>query len=121
MKEKLKNELLIILNDYVDNDNLKSISIKLDLLLSDYDISLHKNEVIPYSYTVPETVKIYIVTKKIAGLSMKSLYLYNIVLNDFFNTVQKEQDKITANDVKVYLYKYQKEHGISNRTLEVKK
>ena len=121
MKEKLKNELLIILNDYVDNDNLKSISIKLDLLLSDYDISLHKNEVIPYSYTVPETVKIYIVSKKIAGLSMKSLYLYNIVLNDFFNTVQKEQDKITANDVKVYLYKYQKEHNISNRTLDTRR
>lgn len=121
MKEKFKNELLIILNDYVDNDNLKSISVKLDLLLSDYDISLHKNEVIPYSYTIPETVKIYIVSKKIAGLSMKSLYLYNIVLNDFFNTVQKEQDKITANDVKVYLYKYQKEHNISNRTLDTRR
>ena len=118
MKEKLKNELLLMLNDYVDNDNLKFISVKLDLLLSDYDISLHKNEVIPYSYTVPETVKIYIVTKKIAGLSMKSLYLYNIVLNDFFNTVQKGQEKITANDIKVYLYKYQNEHNISNRTLD---
>lgn len=118
MKEKLKNELLLMLNDYVDNDNLKSISVKLDLLLSDYDISLHKNEVIPYSYTAPETVKIYIVTKKIAGLSMKSLYLYNIVLNDFFNTVQKGQEKITANDIKVYLYKYQNEHNISNRTLD---
>lgn len=118
MKEKLKNELLLMLNNFVDDETLKIIDTKLDLLLSDYDISLHKNEVIPYSYTVPETVKIYIVTKKIAGLSMKSLYLYNIVLNDFFNTVQKGQEKITANDIKVYLYKYQNEHNISNRTLD---
>lgn len=117
MKEKLKNELLLVLNNYVDNDNLKTISMSLDLLLSNYDISLHKNEVIQYSYTIPETVKIYIVSKKIAGLSEKSLYLYKIVLEDFFQTVQKEQDKITANDVKVYLYKYQREHNISNRTL----
>ena len=121
MKEKLKNELLLVLNNYVDNDNLKTISMNLDLLLSNYDISLHKNEVIQYSYTIPETVKVYIVSKKIAGLSEKSLYLYKIVLEDFFQTVQKEQDKITANDVKVYLYKYQKEHNISNRTLDTRR
>lgn len=121
MKEKLKNELLLVLNSYVDNDNLKTISMSLDLLLSNYDISLHKNEVIQYSYTIPETVKIYIVSKKIAGLSEKSLYLYKIVLEDFFQTVQKEQEKITANDVKVYLYKYQKEHNISNRTLDTRR
>lgn len=121
MKEKFKNELLLVLNNYVDNDNLKTISMNLDLLLSNYDISLHKNEVIQYSYTIPETVKIYIVSKKIAGLSEKSLYLYKIVLEDFFQTVQKEQEKITANDVKVYLYKYQKEHNISNRTLDTRR
>lgn len=121
MKEKLKNELLLVLNNYVDNDNLKTISMNLDLLLSNYDISLHKNEVIQYSYTIPETVKVYIVSKKIAGLSEKSLYLYKIVLEDFFQTVQKEQDKIIANDVKVYLYKYQKEHSISNRTLDTRR
>ena len=121
MKEKFKNELLLMLDNFVDNEVLKTIDSKLDLLLSNYDISLHKNEVVPYSYVTPETVKIYLVTKKIAGLSMKSLYLYNIVLSDFFNTVQKEQEKITANDIKVYLYKYQKEHNISNRTLDSKR
>ena len=121
MKEKFKNELLLMLDNFVDNEVLKTIDSKLDLLLSNYDISLHKNEVVPYSCVTPETVKIYLVTKKIAGLSMKSLYLYNIVLSDFFNTVQKEQEKITANDIKVYLYKYQSEHNISNRTLDSKR
>lgn len=83
MKEKFKNELLLMLDNFVDNEVLKTIDSKLDLLLSNYDISLHKNEVVPYSCVTPETVKIYLVTKKIAGLSMKSLYLYNIVLSDF--------------------------------------
>ena len=105
MKEKFKNEILMLLDGVVDVNELKVLDKKLDVLMANYDICLHKNEVIPYTYTIPETVKIYIVTKKIAGLSMKSLYLYNIVLSDFFQTVQKEQDKITANDIKVYLYK----------------
>ena len=79
MKEKFKNELLLMLDSFVDNEVLKTIDTKLDLILSNYDICLHKNEILPYSYTIPETVKFYIVTKKISGLSMKSLYLYNLV------------------------------------------
>ena len=63
----------------------------------------------------------FIVTKKISGLSEKSLYLYTIVLKDFFITLQKEPSKVTANDIRVYLYQYQKNHGISNRTLDCRR
>lgn len=57
-------------------------------------------------------------TKKIAGKSEKSLYLYSIVLKDFFIAVQKQNHEITANDIRLYLYNYQNKHGISNRTLD---
>lgn len=121
MRDKLKNDLLLALNNYVDSETLKMIDQKIDIILSNYDVCLHKNEVVPYTFEVPETVKIYLVTKKISGLSMKSLYLYNIVLTDFFETVRKEQEKITANDIKVYLYRYQEKTGITNRTLDLRR
>ena len=78
-------------------------------------MTLQKKEtaVVAYEQEIPETVEIYIVTKKIAGLSETSLYLYLMVLKDFFYTVRKQPEKVTANDIRIYLYQYQKVHGIS--------
>ena len=44
-----------------------------------------------------------------------------MVLTDFFRTVCKKPEKVTANDIRVYLYQYQKAHNISNRTLDGKR
>ena len=121
MREKLKNELLLLLNTHVDDNNLKSISQELDVILSNYEVETRKTDIVLYNFEIPETVKIYIVTKKISGLSEKSLYLYSIVLKDFFITIQKTPDKISANDIRLYLYTYQKEHNISNRTLDCRR
>lgn len=121
MREKLKNDLLLLLNTYVDTEVLREIDQKLNIMLSDYEIESRKTEVTVYEYQIPNTVEIYIVSKKIAGLSDKTLYLYKIVLEDFFHTVQKEPERISVNDIRIYLYKYQKEHGISNRTLDCKR
>ena len=112
MREKFKNELLLLLNTYVDTEALKEIDQKLNIMLSDYEIEPRKTEIITYEFHIPSTVKIYIVSKKIAGLSEKSLYLYKIVLEDFFRTVQKQPERISVNDIRLYLYTYQNEHRI---------
>ena len=121
MREKLKNELLLLLNTYVDDNKLKSVSQELDVILSNYEVETRKTDIVLYNFEIPETVKMYIVTKKISGLSEKSLYLYGIVLKDFFITIKKAPDKISANDIRIYLYKYQKDHNISNRTLDCRR
>lgn len=121
MREKLKNDLLMILDKCVDVDTLRQVEPRIEMILSDYEVEKRKTEIIPYGSDVPETVEIYIVTKKIAGMSEKTLYLYLMVLKDFFRTVCKKPEKITANDIRIYLYQYQKSHGISNRTLDCKR
>ena len=109
MREKLKNDLLLLLDTYIDTEVLRGIDQRLGIILSDYEIESRKTEVITYEYQIPNTVEIYIVSKKIAGLSDKTLYLYKIVLEDFFHTVQKEPERISTNDIRIYLYKYQKD------------
>lgn len=121
MREKLKNELIMMLDKHVDVDTLRKIEPQLELILSNYEIEDRKTEIIPYGSDIPETVEIYMVTKKISGLSDKSLYLYGVVLTDFFRTVQKKPEKVSANDIRVYLYLYQKNHKISNRTLDCRR
>lgn len=118
MREKLKNDLLLMLDKNVDVDILRQLEPQIEVILSNYEVEERKTEIIPYGSDVPETVETYIVSKKISGLSDKTLYLYTIVLTDFFRTVQKKPENVSVADIRVYLYKYQKEHGISNRTLD---
>lgn len=121
MREKLKNDLLMLLDKYVDVNILRQIEPHIEMILSDYEIEERKTDVILYGSDIPQTVEAFIVSKKIAGLSEKTLYLYLMVLTDFFRTVRKVPEKVEANDIRIYLYKYQKEHGISNRTLDCRR
>ena len=101
MREKLKNDLLLLLDTYINASTLSEIDQKLNVMLYDYEIESRKTELIIYEYQIPNTVEIYIVSKKISGLSDKSLYLYKIVLEDFFYTVRKQPEKVTANDIRI--------------------
>lgn len=118
MREKLKNEIMLLLDKNVNVETLRNLEPSIDMILSNYDIDKRITDVIVYGSDIPETVEMYILSKKIAGLSMKSLYLYTIVLIDFFRTIQKKPEKIIPSDIRLYLFKYQKEHNISNRTLD---
>ena len=121
MREKLKNDLLMLMDKYVDVNILRQIEPHIEMILSDYEIEERKTDIILYSSDIPQTVEVFIVSKKIAGLSEKTLYLYLMVLTDFFRTVRKAPEKVETNDIRIYLYKYQKEHGISNRTLDCRR
>ena len=68
MREKLKNDLLLLLDTYVDTNALRGIDQKLNIILSDYEIESRKTEVAVYEYQIPNTVEIYILSKKIFGL-----------------------------------------------------
>ena len=122
MKERLKNELILIVSSYVEDvDVLKKIDQKIDIALSKYDIQTLCTDIVVSDSLIYKLLEMYIVSKKISGLSDKSLYLYTIVLRDFFITVNKDYKDISPIDIRLYLYKYQREHGISNRTLDTRR
>ena len=121
MYEQFKYQFITAISMKFSTEELRIIGEHMDAVAIDYDISKKETGLVVYQHPIPKTVEIYIVSKKIEGLSDKTLYLYKIVLEDFFQTVMKDPENITANDIRVYLYKYQKEHGISNRTLDSKR
>lgn len=69
MREKLKNDLLMLLNKNVDVDTLRKLDPQIEIILSNYEVEQRKTEIIPYGSDIPETVQTYIVSKKISGLS----------------------------------------------------
>lgn len=72
----------------------------------------------PYNHELPELAKMYLVCKKIEGLSDRTLATYKRMLEIFFRHFQKPVEMIGANDIRVYLFQYQRERGCSNRSLD---
>ncbi len=121
MYEQLKQIFLSELSITFSIDQIREISRYLDLAAKDFDVRRKETQIVPYEQGLPKTVEIYIAAKKVEGLADKSLYFYLIVLKDFFRFLSRPPEKITANDIRIYLYHYQKEHGITNRSLDTRR
>ena len=118
MREKFVNGFMAKLYGEIPEEYLETVRNKLALYVNDFDISQRETAVVKYTGYLPDFYKTYIVSRKIEGLSKKTLELYNLYLDDFFFTVNKNAEDITANDIRVYLYTTQENRNISNRTLD---
>ena len=95
MYEQFKDQFITALSVTFSTEDLRTIGNCLDTVANNYDISKKETDVVVYEQEIPETVEIYKKKKKIAGLSETSLYLYLMVLKDFFYTVRKQIEKST--------------------------
>lgn len=119
MYEKLKNQFAVSLSTRFDADEISYIIGRLNVVVDDYEISAKSKELVQYNPgDTPYLVKTFLVCKKIEGMADGTLYNYNKYLSIFFQMVKKDPCAVTANDIRVFLYKYQEERGISNRSLD---
>lgn len=118
MYEHFKNQFALTLSATFTKDDIEIILKKLDVVAYDYDVTKKETSIVPYNTELPEMVKTFLVCKKIEGLSEGSLYNYGQALKKFFRTMQKAPEQVKVNDIRVYLYRYQEENGITNRSLD---
>lgn len=119
MYEQLKNQLTLSLMGRFSTEDIAYIMGKLNIIANDYNITPKTSEVVVYdNHTAPHLLKLYLVCKKMEGLSEQTLYNYNRYLQIFFQMVQKEPREVTPNDIRVFLHKYQTTRQITNRTLD---
>lgn len=97
---------------------LRLLRDELSELLMHYTIQPVSTELTVYEGYIPQCFAAYCVTKKIEGASDETMRNYMIRLKEFFRQMDKPLEDITANDVRAFLYTYQKEHHICNRTLD---
>ena len=89
------------------------------MIANDYEITAKSKELAAYDPNeIPYLVKTFLVCKKIEGMADGTLYNYSRYLTAFFQMVMKDPCSVTANDIRVFLFKYQEERGISNRSLD---
>lgn len=117
MYEHLRNDFSARLSQDYGREDITRIVAILDKIAQDYDIS-EKTTALALVDTIPKEVKTYLASKRLEGLSEKSLKLYALRLRQFFETVRKPSQEVTTNDVRMYLATYQEQRRISDRSLD---
>ena len=119
--ENFANEFVSKLDGKISDEALRTVLQELQVFTSNYDISQRETHVVPYQSNVPDCYRVYMVAKKIEGMSPESMKTYNFYLTDFFEHINRPFEQVTTNDIRIYLYETQKRTGVSNRTLDGKR
>lgn len=115
----MKNDFMMHLVNKceLDVDCMNAVLSCLDNAVFNYDVVRKETSIVPYG-TIHPLVQTFIVSKSVEGYADGTLYNYIRFLTKFFQYVQKAPEDVSPNDIRVYLYTYQKERGISNRSLD---
>nr|DAP10108.1 MAG TPA: SITE SPECIFIC RECOMBINASE XERD [Caudoviricetes sp.] len=119
--ENFANEFVSKLDGKISDEALRTVLQELQVFTFNYDISQRETHVVPYQSNVPDCYRVYMVAKKIEGMSPESMKTYNFYLTDFFEHINRPFEQVTTNDIRIYLYETQKRTGVSNRTLDGKR
>ena len=119
MREQLRHELLSAIGEKLSAQDLQIVSRRIDEALSRYSIELLETHLAVLGREEMERlIKTYIVVKRMEGLSNATLENYTRVLWQFMRAMRKPVGEIEANDIRLYLYEYQEQRGVSNRSLD---
>lgn len=119
MYEHFRNELVSKLSKtQLKSSDLMTVLSAIDSIANNYDFKEKSTELAVYNDIFPKLAELFLQSKKLEGLSENSLTLYRGRLKIFFETMQKNPEEITTNDIRCFLVGYQKRTGISDRTLD---
>ena len=99
-------------------DQLRHVLRIIDSVALHYDITKLCTDLSVYVEPVPSAVKEYIASKAIQNCSKHTLDQYFRDISKFFETTHIKLDKVTTNDIRVYLYNYECERGVKGNTLD---
>lgn len=116
MYEQFRNDFLTAAHN-IPCSELNVVLGILDRVATKYSFSRKETSIAIYMDELPEMAKTYLVVKKLAGLTDATLKNYKTVLEIFFKSLQKPPEQIVANDIRMFLYLYQQERGVSLKTL----
>lgn len=120
--ENFAREFMTKLDGKIPNEIMRIVLNELEMFCSKFEIHRKETEIVEYEEPdLPYCYKVYMVSKKIEGLSEETLKTYNGYLTDFLRTIGKPISEITTSDIRVYLYEYKKKHKVKNRTLDGKR
>ncbi|WP_299090327.1 site-specific tyrosine recombinase/integron integrase [uncultured Metabacillus sp.] len=98
---RLMNDLEVVVSTLSPETELNKLSIRLEEVLSNYEI--HRKTLKDIENDITDKIELFLSSRKIEGLTQKTLDGYKIELNQFANYVQKPVVQITTADIRKYL------------------
>lgn len=115
-----KDEIIIktvnkLSNMYGDSINQQDVKMALEGVLYDYNVSTKVTALVPMN-NMQDRMKLYLISKKIEGLSKASIDLYSRYLKKFSEAFIVNVEDITTMDVRKFLATYMQK-GVSTNTI----
>lgn len=117
MYEKFRNEFMMEIMS-MPEETVRIAVKALDRVALKYEFVQKEVNLAIYGEELPDAAKMYLVVKKIAGLSDGTLNNYKLILELFFKYVRKPPERVEPNDIRLFLFHYQKDRGVTARTLD---
>ena len=118
MYEHIRNDFLLQLANVFNANELNQIAAALDNVACNYDISPKPTSLVVYRDDIKRIANMFLASKSLEGLSDKTISFYGNRLRIFFDHVEKRPEDVEANDIRLFLYQYQKQASLSDRTLD---
>lgn len=100
----LRDDIARIAVKYLENEDLQIFMSQIDVILSNYNISKSKNEITKYDGSQDdEIIKMFFVSKKIAGFSDRSINFYSGTIKQFRRMIVKPLGMVTTSDIRLFL------------------
>ena len=118
MYESMRNEMMAKLSVSFPAEDIKTIITTLDRVMLNYDVSRKETALQLYDSSIIDALKMYLVCKMAAGMKEASLNNTKYTIKRFANTIGKPLSEVTTNDIRGYLFYYQKQNNTSPATME---
>lgn len=119
MYETFRDDVLYHLN-HLDSDTLRYVSEVLDCVATGYKIEKAETGLAVLGREqFLEVAGTYIIVRKTEGLKNGTIEHISRMMKHFIYATIKPITEIQPNDIRAYLYNYQKERGITNRSLDL--
>ena len=115
--ETFRDDLAARLASVLPPEQLRDALHAVDQTVDEYEIQKKETSLSLIS-GLPPVVDLYLASKSVENLSDGSVYQYRQKLVNFFGKIRKPIDEITSNDIRMYLYDYKRDNGVSDSTLD---
>lgn len=116
-KQELINEVTTAISGTLDTESVGIVSDELVVALRDYEVTKQVKQLVTYDGANEMILKRYKACLLIAGKSQKTIVAYEYTIKKLFAALQKNFVDMTVSDLRYFLA-YEKNRGVSNRTLE---
>lgn len=118
MKDEFISKVIALMVNAINYEQCSELKTSLHMVLQDYEITERCTEVMDIDKSYIHYLQMFLIRKRTEGKSEKTLAQYKLHLTNMLQYLNTQIDRITENDLFVYLAKYKKERRVSNVYLD---